>query len=77
MAYIDTSYLSPQNTNVSGGAPTGGGTGLNVSANVGAGATGSAGVGSGFSVSSWVIWFFVITFGILITTGVIFNKKGA
>jgi hypothetical protein len=76
MTYIDSSYLSPTNVNTAGGAPQGGGSGLNVSANVGVGANGASAAGSGWSVSTWVIVFFIIDFAILITTGVIFNKKG-
>jgi hypothetical protein len=74
MAYIDTSYIAPQNVNTGGGAGSLGYANVNAAASIGASGSGAA--GSGWSVSSWVIMFYVVAFLILISAGLMFNKKG-
>lgn len=76
MAYVDSSYYSdsPVGTVATGASPTGG---MNASASVGvAGPSGSGGAGASFGVHTWVLIFYFLIFLILISTGLIFNKKG-
>lgn len=83
MAFVDNSYsLQSAGYPATGGGSTPGGSPManvntsgTITANAGGG-SGSAGAGAGLSVSSWVVALFVIVFLILLSAGVVFNKKG-
>ena len=73
MAFVDVQAPFQASANI-GGAPTGGG--VATTPIVVGSAPGSGAFGANAHVRNWVIAFYVIIAGLLISAGVIFNGKG-